>query len=125
MGFRQFYYRGPQNVRSEWNLVFAAFSLQKIAVLLRTTRGPATLEQTAAEERTNGQPSELLASTCPFSLSGWKALLQPLGYPSGTAHGYPIGLIAEVRISFNGLVDQIHHTAPARGKHRWGCGIFA
>jgi len=81
MGFRQFYYRGLQNVRSEWNLVCAAFNLRKIAVLLRTTRGAATLEQAATEEGTNGQPSELPASTCPFLLSGWMALLQLLVRP--------------------------------------------
>jgi hypothetical protein len=35
MGFRRFYYRGRQNVCSEWNLVCAAFNLRKIAVPLR------------------------------------------------------------------------------------------
>ena len=83
MGFRRFYCRGLQNVRSEWNLVCAAFNLRKIAVLLRIPRrrDAATLEQTATEKGTNGQPSELRASTCPFLLSRWMTLLQSLVCP--------------------------------------------
>ena len=34
MGFRRFQYRGQKNVRSEWNLVCAAFNIKKIAALL-------------------------------------------------------------------------------------------
>ena len=33
MGFVRYFYRGAMNVRSEWNLVCAAFNLRKIAVL--------------------------------------------------------------------------------------------
>ena len=35
MGFRRYLYRGLSNVRSEWNLVCAAFNLKKIAALLQ------------------------------------------------------------------------------------------
>jgi transposase len=38
MGFRRFHYRGQQNVRSEWNLVCAAFNIKKIAALLPRQR---------------------------------------------------------------------------------------
>ena len=83
MGFRQFYYRGLRNVRSEWNLVCAAFNLQKIAVLIRTTRGAATLEQTATQEGTNGQPSELRGASFLFLFlpSIWMHLWRPLVHP--------------------------------------------
>lgn len=33
MGFRRYFYRGRQKVRSEWNLVCAAFNIKKIAAL--------------------------------------------------------------------------------------------
>jgi hypothetical protein len=35
MGFRRYFYRGLSNVRSEWNLVCAAFNLKKITSLLQ------------------------------------------------------------------------------------------
>ncbi len=35
MGFRRYLYRGLSNVRSEWNLVCAAFNLKKMAALLQ------------------------------------------------------------------------------------------
>ena len=83
MGFRQSYYRGLRNVRSEWNLVCAVFNLQKIAVLIRTTRGAATLEQTATQEGTNGQPSELRGASFLFLFlpSIWMHLWRPLVHP--------------------------------------------
>lgn len=46
MGFRRFYYRGQQNVRSEWNLVCAAFNVKKIASLLNGQH-PVNSEQAA------------------------------------------------------------------------------
>lgn len=60
MGFRRFFYRGRQNVGSEWNLVCAAFNLRKIAALLQATRGATPLEHT---------------STRAFLLRPWMALL--------------------------------------------------
>ena len=39
MGFRRYFYRGRANVRSEWNLVCAAFNLKKITALLRAGNG--------------------------------------------------------------------------------------
>lgn len=38
MGFRRFLYRGRENVRSEWDLVCAAFNLRKLAALLANPR---------------------------------------------------------------------------------------
>ena len=35
MGFQRFFYRGTLRVRSEWNIVCAAFNLKKMAALLR------------------------------------------------------------------------------------------
>jgi transposase len=63
MGFRRFFYRGHQNVGSEWALVCAAFNLRKIAALLRATRGATTTDR---------------ASTCPFLPTDWMARLQHL-----------------------------------------------
>ena len=76
MGFRRFYYRGQQNVRSEWNLVCAAFNLRKMADLLQIlprNDGAATME-----EGTNNLPSKPRASSFLFLTSGLMALLQPL-----------------------------------------------
>jgi len=78
MGFRRFYYRGRQNVRSEWNLVCAAFNLRKIAVLLRTTRGAAALEKTATQEGPSLLLSKLRAFSFPIMTSGLMYLWQPL-----------------------------------------------
>jgi len=39
MGFRRFFYRGPRNVRGEWDLVCAAFNLRKLAAPLASTSG--------------------------------------------------------------------------------------
>ena len=43
MGFRRYFYRGRANVRSEWNLVCAAFNVKKITALLKA--GKACLGQ--------------------------------------------------------------------------------
>jgi transposase len=45
MGFRRFFYRGRQNVGSEWDLVCAAFNLRKIAAQLRARHSDATVKQ--------------------------------------------------------------------------------
>ena len=49
MGFRRFFYRGRQNVGSEWNLVCAAFNLKKIGLkkigVLRRARSEADPKQ--------------------------------------------------------------------------------
>jgi transposase len=39
MGFRRFFYRGRQNVSSEWNLLCAAFNVKKIAAVMRRRAG--------------------------------------------------------------------------------------
>jgi transposase len=39
MGFRRFFYRGRQNVGSEWNLLCAAFNVKKIAAVMRRRAG--------------------------------------------------------------------------------------
>ena len=70
MGFRRFYYRGRQNVRSEWNLVCAAFNLRKIAVPLRIPPrgdGAAAMEPTTTREGANSLLSKPRA--CPASHS--------------------------------------------------------
>ena len=59
MGFRRFWYRGRQNVGSEWNLVCAAFNVKKIAALLPTQRHPANPQQPAGDEGANRSISKL------------------------------------------------------------------
>jgi len=39
MGFRRFFYRGRENVRSEWNLVCAALNIKKVATRIRDAGG--------------------------------------------------------------------------------------
>ena len=70
MRCRRFYYRVRQNVRSEWNLVCAAFNLWKIAVLLRIPPrgdGAAAMEPTTTREGANSLLSKPRA--CPASHS--------------------------------------------------------
>ena len=43
MGFRRYLYRGKEKVRSEWNLVCAAFNVKKITALLKAERGNGTM----------------------------------------------------------------------------------
>jgi len=84
MGFRRFYYRGQQNVRSEWNLVCAAFNLRKMAVLLRILPredGAATVEPTTTKNGTNSLPPKPRASRFRFLTSGWMPLFRPLVRP--------------------------------------------
>ncbi len=59
MGFRRFWYRGRQNVGSEWNLVCAAFNVKKIAALLPIQRHPVNPEQAAGDEGANRSISKL------------------------------------------------------------------
>jgi transposase len=66
MGFRRFFYRGRQQVRSEWDLVCAAFNVKKIAVLLRAKHRPANPEPTARDEAANGLLSNLQPRTFLF-----------------------------------------------------------
>lgn len=40
IGFQRFLYRGSENVRSEWNMVCAAFNLKKMAALMRGKHVP-------------------------------------------------------------------------------------
>ncbi len=47
MGFRRYLYRGLSNVRSEWNLVCAAFNLKKMAALLQRKEWIGPLEEIA------------------------------------------------------------------------------
>ena len=49
MGFRRFFYRGTQNVRSEANLLCAAFNIKKIARLMRATCSEANPKQTTGD----------------------------------------------------------------------------
>lgn len=63
MGFRRFFYRGRQNVGSEWNLVCAAFNLRKIGSLLQATRGVTIAER---------------GSRCSALLGRWMAPFQHL-----------------------------------------------
>lgn len=71
MGFRRFLYRGHENVRSESNLVCAAFNLKKIAALLQTQRDPPNPEPAPrdlgsarqAGGRVNGPLSTLQSAT--------------------------------------------------------------
>lgn len=44
MGFRRYLYRGLSSVRSEWNLVCAAFNLKKMAALLQKKESIGSLE---------------------------------------------------------------------------------
>lgn len=44
MGFRRYLYRGLSNVRSEWNMVCAAFNLKKMAALLQKKESIGSLE---------------------------------------------------------------------------------
>ncbi len=84
MGFRRFYYRGQQNVRSEWNLVCAAFNLRKMAALVRIPPrkdSAAAMEQAAPKEGLNRRDSELPAFSFPIMTSGWMHLWQPLVSP--------------------------------------------
>ncbi len=84
MGFRRFHYRGRQNVRSEWNLVCAAFNLRKIAALLRIPPrkdGAAALEPTITAEGANSLTSKPRAFSFLFLTSGWIPLWQPLVRP--------------------------------------------
>ena len=81
MGFRRFYYRGRQNVRSEWNLVCAAFNLRKMAVLLRTLPrkdDAAAMDPTTTAEGADSLTSRPRAFSFPFLTSGWMPLWQPL-----------------------------------------------
>lgn len=43
MGFRRFFYRGRENVRSEWNLVCAALNIKKVATRVREAGGWAAM----------------------------------------------------------------------------------
>ncbi len=43
MGFRRYLYRGRAKVRSEWNLVCAAFNIKKVATLVRSAGGWAAM----------------------------------------------------------------------------------
>ena len=49
MGFRRFFYRGRENVRSEWNLVCAALNIKKVATRVRNAGGWAVMAARAAE----------------------------------------------------------------------------
>jgi hypothetical protein len=51
--YRRFLYRGGQNVRSECNLMCAAFNVKKMAVLLRARRRPANPELAPRDEAAN------------------------------------------------------------------------
>ena len=84
MGFRRFYYRGRQNVRSEWNLVCAAFNLRKMAVLLRTLPrkdDAAAMEPTTTAEGADSLPSKPRTFSFPLLTSGWMYLWRPLIRP--------------------------------------------
>ena len=48
MGFRRFFYRGRENVRSEWNLVCAALNIKKVATRIREAGGWAATKARAA-----------------------------------------------------------------------------
>ncbi|MBI4425842.1 MAG: hypothetical protein HY554_19080 [Elusimicrobia bacterium] len=46
--FRRFFYRGRENVRSEWNLVCAALNIKKVATRVREAGGWAAIAASAA-----------------------------------------------------------------------------
>ncbi|MFH1723914.1 MAG: IS1182 family transposase [Elusimicrobiota bacterium] len=51
MGFRRYFYRGRSNVRSEWNLVCAAFNVKKITALLRAGKACLGRDSMRANDR--------------------------------------------------------------------------
>ena len=70
MGFRRFLYRGTPNVRSEWNLVCAAFNLRKLGAFLAARLGPPTPGQIAGYHGANGA-SRSITSSLMSGFSEW------------------------------------------------------
>ncbi len=83
MGFRRFLYRGSKNVRSEWNLVCAAFNLKKIALLLRKTPSPSHPKQ-ATRNNWSATDARIPSFTrrVPSFIRGRMALWRPLLRPA-------------------------------------------
>jgi len=68
MGFRRYLYRGRKKVRSEWNLVCAAFNVKKITALLKAGRGNGTMRLGAG----------MTATTSGASVARWTEHLRGL-----------------------------------------------
>lgn len=81
MGFRRYLYRGLSSVRSEWNLVCAAFNLKKMAALLQKKESIESLEGIARENRTTGDREE--------GLGGMQDDSQVESYRTIRLKGYP------------------------------------
>src|SRR5665811_1028430 len=80
MGFRRFFYRGLRDVRSEWNLVCAAFNLRKLAALAANS-GPRNPQPSA--QRRGGKQSSLGFGGVLSRLAGiLKAMRQTLPAPA-------------------------------------------